>query len=94
MPWRALAISGAQSLRWFASSDDAQRGFCGTCGSALFWRPWGRDHVEIMAGAFDDGAPLTPSCHIFTQEKGGCYDITDGLPQVLRDAPKVAVDQG
>ena len=45
-------------VRWFASSDWAERGSCETCGSALFWRL--REGSEeaggpaIALGAFDD----------------------------------------
>ncbi|MCV0398106.1 MAG: GFA family protein [Rhizobiaceae bacterium] len=75
-----IAISGADELTWYAASDDARRGFCRTCGSALFWQRNGDDHVSVMAGAFDLPSGLAAERHIFTADKGDYYAITDGLP--------------
>ena len=37
-PFDSLKIKkGEDQLGWFKSSDYARRGFCKTCGSALFW---------------------------------------------------------
>ena len=41
------------TLRWYRSSDTAERGFCCVCGSNLFWRPINGDHLSIMAGTLD-----------------------------------------
>ena len=36
-------------VTWYASSDRAKRGFCGTCGSNLFWDGGGQN-ISIFAG--------------------------------------------
>lgn len=85
--WSAVTVQG-DALRWFASSPAAQRGFCGTCGSALFWQPEGRDHVAILVGSLDDASALGRDCHIFTADKGCYYDLPqDGLPRHAGDLP-------
>jgi hypothetical protein len=76
-----LRLLSAQSLRWYQSSATARRGFCGTCGSQLFWEPADGGHISIWAGTLDTPTGLTPSMHIFVAEKGDYYEITDGLPQ-------------
>jgi hypothetical protein len=43
-------LEGEQHLRWYASSADAKRGFCGQCGSKLFWRADDGSAMDISAG--------------------------------------------
>jgi hypothetical protein len=76
-----LRVLSAQSLRWYQSSATARRGFCGTCGSQLFWEPAAGGHVSIWAGTLDTPTGLMASMHIFVAGKGDYYAITDGLPQ-------------
>lgn len=68
-------------LRWYAASDFAQRGFCGTCGSALFWRRDGAANTSVLAGSLDDDGGIRMERHIFVGDKGEYYEIADGLPQ-------------
>lgn len=87
-PWESLHLTGADAIRWFAASDAAKRGFCGTCGSALFWKPVGKPHVAILVGSLDDASDLGRNCHIFTDAKGCYYDLPDdGLPRLPGDLP-------
>ena len=76
-----IAIADSQSLRWFSSSDTAERGFCTICGSNLFWRPIGRDIMSITAGSLDAPTGLAIEKHIFAGAKSDYYEIDDGLPQ-------------
>lgn len=64
-----LTIEGRR-LRWFRSSPVAERGFCSTCGSQLFWRRFGADKVSISAGSLDEAAALTWGEHIFVDAGG------------------------
>jgi hypothetical protein len=74
-----LELQGA--VKWFRSSDIAERGFCPECGSSLFWRKFGSDRIEVSAGAVDTPTGLQLVGHIYVADKGDYYDITDGLPQ-------------
>lgn len=76
-----LTIHGAEKLTWFRSSVKVRRGFCSTCGSALFWDPIGKDLVGVAMGAFNQPTDTQLGIHIFVAEKGDYYDIADGLPQ-------------
>lgn len=74
----ALQIDGA--VTWYASSPTARRGFCGTCGSNLFWDGAGVN-MSIFAGTFDGDPGLTLTAHIFCDDKGSYYELTDDLPK-------------
>lgn len=76
---RSLTIEGQP--RWYRASDSARRGFCGTCGSSLFWQHDGSDVIDVAAGAIDSPTGLQLLGHIFVADKGDYYDIADGLPQ-------------
>jgi hypothetical protein len=86
-----LEVAGAGNLTWYAASDDARRGFCSTCGSALFWKRNDSDVTSVLAGAFDRPSGLSGQCHIFVADKGDYYGIDDGLPQYERSTPSVKV---
>lgn len=77
----AVTIHGEDQVRWFQSSEKVRRGFCGTCGSQLFWDPVHRSKIAIAMGAFDAPTGAQLGKHIFTADKGDYYAIADGLPQ-------------
>ncbi len=77
----ALHVTDRGHLTWYRSSDNAKRGFCGKCGSALFWKHDDDPHTSILAGSFDEPSNLKLTCHIFVGDKGDFYEIADDLPQ-------------
>lgn len=79
-----VAISG--EVTWYGSSADARRGFCGICGSNLFWDGAG-ENLSIFAGTLDQPTGLRLSGHIFCADKGDYYEICDGLPQAPASDP-------
>jgi len=81
VPRSALALHGAENLTWFRSSAKVRRGFCSTCGSALFCDSIHKDKIGIGMGAFDKPTGTRLGIHIFVADKGDYYEITDGLPQ-------------
>lgn len=81
VPRRAVTIQGEDNITWFQSSEKARRGFCKTCGSALFWDAIGRDKIAIGMGAFEKPTDIKLHKHIFVADKGDYYEIADGLPQ-------------
>ena len=76
-----LTINDSGTLKWYAASDTAKRGFCSECGCGLFWKANGSDQTSILAGSFDGELPVKIDRHIFCADKGSYYQITDGLPQ-------------
>lgn len=77
-----LDITQSATLRWYASSPKAERGFCSTCGSSLFWRHADDGGaVSVMSGTLDGTTGIATEKHIFVADKGDYYDIADDLPQ-------------
>ena len=81
VPKSSVTVHGQDSLSWFQSSEKVRRGFCRTCGSALFFEAIFQDWTAISYGAFDASTGTKIASHIFTDDKGDYYDIKDGLPQ-------------
>lgn len=57
IPLDRLEICGTPV--WYRSSAHARRGFCGRCGSSLFWEPLGGGRMAVSAGALDLPTGLT-----------------------------------
>lgn len=80
----ALTVHNEAGVRWYESSERVRRGFCGRCGSSLFFDPLDRDKHDwtaVAMGAFDGPTNTALAVHIFVSEKGDYYEICDGLPQ-------------
>lgn len=77
-----LHITKGATLTWFQSTPEAQRGFCNTCGSSLFWKHQDDSGaVSVMSGTIDGATGLETTKHIFTAFKGDYYEIADDVPQ-------------
>ena len=76
---QALQVTEDRGLRWYRSSDEAKRGFCGGCGASLFFDWLSAPHVSIAAGTLDQPTGLGTVAHIHTADKGDYYEIADGL---------------
>ena len=72
-----IAIEG--DVTWYRSSDSARRGFCGICGSNLFWDGAG-ENLSIFAGTIDGPTGLSLAGHIYCADKGDYYEIADDVP--------------
>jgi hypothetical protein len=85
-----LRLIEARGLRWVDSPHseaDARRGFCGECGSSLFWDAPARPTVAIAAGTLDEPTGLRTAGHWYTDQAGDYYDLPDdGLPRHARSA--------
>src|SRR5687768_1813490 len=68
-----VAIDGEEHVVRYRSSDWAERGFCGRCGSNLFYRYLPLDNHSFTAGLFADDALLPLSEEIFIDEKPAYY---------------------
>ena len=72
-----------ETLRWFRSSDWAERGFCFTCGSNLFYRLVGMPQLlMIQVGCLDLPDGVTLAEHIFIDEKPDHYDFAGSAPRL------------
>lgn len=80
-----LTIEGGENVTWYRASDGAGRGFCRTCGSALFWKADGAASTSIMAGVFDLPTGFRIGMHIFCADKGDYYEIEDDALQYAQN---------
>jgi hypothetical protein len=49
-----VTVLGSDQVRWWAPDETVEYGFCGTCGSTLFWRAKALpDKLSIAAGTLD-----------------------------------------
>ena len=51
-------LTNDESLIWYQSSQQAERGFCSICGSNLFWRLKDDDEIGIWPGSLDHSPKL------------------------------------
>ena len=73
------------TLQWYRSSPEAQRGFCQTCGGQLFWQADASPNISVHAGTLDTPTGLKTRCHIYVADKGDYYELEDGLPQYAQE---------
>src|SRR5690606_4915709 len=78
---RQFRLTATDGLKWYRSSDWAERGFCSHCGSPLFWRRVDSYEYSFLAGSLDGHPPLKGREHIFVDYKKSYYSLDDGLPQ-------------
>lgn len=69
-----------RGLKWFDSSESARRGFCGECGSSLFFQRHGAGRISIAGGALDAPSGLREAEQICTGEAGDYYDLNETVP--------------
>lgn len=86
----SLTVHGQEYVKWFRSSEKAQRGFCSECGSSLFWDPINKDieWTAVAMGAFVAPTGIKMDNPIFTGSKGDYYEIADGLPAFATTPPR------
>jgi hypothetical protein len=71
------------ALRWIDSPESethARRGFCGECGSSLFWDAPDRDTISVSAGALDPPTGLRTTEQIYTHQVSDYYELDRSLP--------------
>lgn len=71
------------ALIWYRSSEKVERGFCGHCGSTMFFRRDGADTLAITAGTLDQPTGLKLMMRIFTDEMAdyAADSSGDGIPR-------------
>jgi len=80
-PAANIELTASAALRWYKSSDSAERGFCGVCGGNVFWKQAGNDAISVTAGTLDAPTHISVEQHIFVADKSDYYTIDDDLPK-------------
>jgi hypothetical protein len=68
------------TLKWYRSSAEAQRGFCANCGSSLFWEGDDEPLWSIAAGSLDEPTGLKLAVHSWTAESADYWSFDPGIP--------------
>jgi len=79
-PRDTVTISGAPKS--YASSDKAQRHFCGACGTSLFYtnETVFPGMVDVQSATFDDPGALPLQVQVQTAERIGLMEHLDQVP--------------
>ena len=64
----------------FASSEVADRGFCGTCGTPLFYDGHQGQGLYLMVGSLDNPGDAPPVLHCGTESQLAWLSFSDSLP--------------
>lgn len=76
-----ITYKSKNTLKWFASSKKAKRGFCNKCGASVFFKRYGSKTISISAGLLKNPTRLKTVSHIYTSNKRDYYEISDNLPK-------------
>lgn len=71
----------------FASSDKAQREFCGICGCQLVFRRRDGTKLSINVVTLDDPTIAEPTLHIWTDSRIPWFETTDAHPRWKQNRP-------
>lgn len=72
-----VVIEGDQHVTIYPSSDWAERAFCGTCGTHLFYRLKGTGEYMVCVGLFGDVDGLEFKSQVFIDEKPSYYNFVE-----------------
>lgn len=63
---RFAVMSGEEDIAWYRSTPEARRGFCGRCGSTMFFEGdrW-PDEIHIALAVMDGPIDRSPGAHVF-----------------------------
>ncbi|KAH8169778.1 glutathione-dependent formaldehyde-activating enzyme domain-containing protein [Sarocladium implicatum] len=86
-----LTASTASPLKSYSATPGVARGFCGDCGSFIYWRRESGDNIDLLVGTFDEddlrkyGETLTTaSVHLYCErEIKGVTDHLEGVKYKL-----------
>ena len=80
-----LSVDEQGALKWYRSSETAERGFCQECGSSLFWKPDHGEHLSVMAGTLDTPTGLQSIAHIYADGASDYFPFDNELPRFSGD---------
>lgn len=77
-----VKIEGEDHVSVFDSSEWAERGFCKTCGTHLFYRLKGNGLHIVPVGLFDDDPDLSFTMQVFIDEKPAYYGFSENTKKM------------
>ncbi len=89
-----IEFAGEENITRFDSSAWAERGFCKTCGTNLFYRLKETDHYVVWMGTFDDQALFKLAGEIYVDEKPASYEFVGDHPRLTGDEFMASLQKG
>ncbi len=77
-----IEISGEEHITAYQSSNWAERAFCSTCGTNLYYKLLGSGEFMLSAGLLEDQGGLTLTNQIFIDEKPDYYELANDTPKM------------
>lgn len=77
-----ITLTQSESLKWYDSSDWARRGFCGECGTSLFYNLKGSVFTSVSSSCLDMPAGFSIGREYFIDEKPDFYDLAGERPRL------------
>lgn len=82
---RGVTFESEDSVGRYASSDWAERGFCKSCGTVLFYFLKPMATYAMSAGTFDDPSAFRLASEIFIDEKPAGYAFAGDHPRLTAE---------
>ena len=77
---KALAWTRGEPAE-FKSSERAVRGFCGRCGTPLFFRYLDSNWIDVTIGSLDDPGAIAPRLNYGVESKVAWFESITALPE-------------
>lgn len=81
----AVSFSGEDNIAVYSSSETAERGFCKSCGSNLFYRMKENHHHYIPASLFENQDSFSFNRQIFIDKKPSFYTFENDTIEITED---------
>jgi len=81
-----------RGLLWYVDRNDRSRGFCGTCGSGIFWSRDGDPEIYVYAGSLDEPTGLRTGGHMMVDSRADWEDLTGVAPMYAENLGERLVD--
>lgn len=89
----ALRVEG--EVAWHRSSEHARRGFCGACGTSLFFETSREPHaIDVTVATLTEADKVTPRYHSWAPNKLAWETLADNLPRYREDGGSLPMEGG
>lgn len=76
-----LVVTTPATLRWWQAAPGVSYGFCGECGSTLFWRAEGSGRTSVAAGTLDPPTGLTTTTAWYVADASDYHRLDHALDE-------------
>jgi len=81
VPDHEFKLFSTKGLACFESSPGKKRYFCSNCGTQMYAKRAGAEHIILRLGSLDGSPKWTEKNHIWVSQKASWYSINSTLPE-------------